>query len=125
VLTREKTLKFVQSLPRRERVPFNVRFRHAEPAAIDLIEKMLVFDPKKRITATEALAHPYLAPYHDPDDEPVTDSTFDWSFTEMELSVDQWKMMMYQQLLEFHSAAPEQPATPDDAEIVQVDFGQQ
>jgi p38 MAP kinase len=106
-------------------VPFTVRFKHAEPAAIDLLEKMLVFDPKKRITAAEALAHPYLSPYHDPDDEPVTDSTFDWSFTEMELTVEQWKMMMYQQLLDFHSSAPELPASPDDGEIVHVDFGQQ
>ena len=34
---------------------------------------MLVFDPKKRITAAEALAHEYLAPYHDPTDEPVAE----------------------------------------------------
>ncbi len=32
---------------------------------------MLVFDPRKRITAAEALAHEYVAPYHDPTDEPV------------------------------------------------------
>lgn len=30
---------------------------------------MLCFDPKQRITAAEALAHPLLAAYHDPDDE--------------------------------------------------------
>ena len=32
---------------------------------------MLVFDPKKRVRAEQALAHPYLAPYHDPTDEPA------------------------------------------------------
>ncbi len=37
---------------------------------------MLVFDPKKRITATEALAHECLALYHDPTDEPVADNKF-------------------------------------------------
>ena len=37
--------------------------------ALDLLEKMLCFDPKLRITAAEALAHPLLAAYHDPDDE--------------------------------------------------------
>lgn len=31
----------------------------------------MTFDPKKRITVAEALAHPFLAAYHDPDDEPV------------------------------------------------------
>jgi p38 MAP kinase len=56
---------------------------------------MLVFDPKKRITATEALAHEYLAPYHDPTDEPVAEEKFDWSFNDADLPVDTWKIMMY------------------------------
>lgn len=55
---------------------------------------MLVFDPKKRITATDALAHEYLAPYHDPTDEPVAEEKFDWSFNDADLPVDTWKIMM-------------------------------
>jgi p38 MAP kinase len=55
---------------------------------------MLVFDPKKRITATEALSHEYLAPYHDPTDEPVAEEKFDWSFNDADLPVDTWKIMM-------------------------------
>ena len=62
--------------------------------AIDLLERMLVFDPKKRITATEALAHEYLAPYHDPSDEPMAKEKFDWSFNDADLPVDTWKIMM-------------------------------
>jgi len=34
-----------------------------DPDARDLLEKMLMFDPKKRLTAAEALAHPYFAEY--------------------------------------------------------------
>jgi serine/threonine protein kinase len=64
-------------------------------AAVDLLERMLVFDPKKRIRADEALAHPYLAPYHDPTDEPVAQEKFDWSFNDADLPVDTWKIMMY------------------------------
>jgi serine/threonine protein kinase len=64
-------------------------------AAIDLLERMLVFDPKKRISAEAGLAHEYLAPYHDPTDEPAAEEKFDWSFNDADLPVDTWKIMMY------------------------------
>lgn len=63
--------------------------------AVDLLERMLVFNPKQRIQATDALAHEYLAPYHDPTDEPVAQEKFDWSFNDADLPVDTWKIMMY------------------------------
>src|SRR5271168_3749282 len=68
--------------------------------AIDLLEDMLVFDPRKRVKAAEALAHEYLSPYHDPTDEPVAEEKFDWSFNDADLPVDTWKIMMYEQLYE-------------------------
>ena len=63
--------------------------------AVDLLERMLVFDPKKRIRAGDGLAHEYLSPYHDPTDEPEAQEKFDWSFNDADLPVDTWKIMMY------------------------------
>lgn len=60
---------------------------------------MLVFDPRTRISATEALSHEYLAPYHDPSDEPSAAEVFDWSFNDADLPVDTWKVMMYSEIL--------------------------
>lgn len=37
--------------------------------ALDLLDKMLTFNPHKRIEVEEALAHPYLEQYYDPTDE--------------------------------------------------------
>lgn len=71
--------------------------------AISLLERMLVFDPRTRIKAPEALAHEYLAPYHDPSDEPEAAAKFDWSFNDVDLPVDTWKIMMYEQFNEFKS----------------------
>ncbi|RUS13784.1 mitogen-activated protein kinase HOG1 [Endogone sp. FLAS-F59071] len=115
----ENTLRFVQNLPKRQKIPFTERFSSADEQvilhhfcqnflnwdviAIDLLEKMLVFDPKRRITATEALAHSYLAPYHDPTDEPDAPEKFDWSFNDADLPVDTWKVMMYSEILDFHN----------------------
>ncbi|KAK8225162.1 Hog1-like MAP kinase protein [Phyllosticta paracitricarpa] len=99
----ENTLRFVQSLPKRERQPLANKFKNADPLAIDLLENMLVFDPKKRVRAGDALAHPYLAPYHDPSDEPVAEEKFDWSFNDADLPVDTWKIMMYSEILDYHN----------------------
>jgi serine/threonine protein kinase len=48
---------------------------------------MLAFDPNKRITVEEALAHPYLTELHCPEDEPTTEhvSAFDFDFEIYEL----------------------------------------
>jgi p38 MAP kinase len=94
-----QTLRFVQSLPKRQRVPFSEKLRCNDESALDLLEKMLVFDPRKRINASECLSHEYVAPYHDPTDEPVAAEKFDWSFNDADLPVDTWKVMMYAEIL--------------------------
>lgn len=116
----ENTLRFVRSLPHREPVSFATKFEGCEPEVVDLLEKMLVFDPRKRITAAESLEHPYLLQYHDPTDEPVADEPFDWSFTGADLPVDTWKMMMYSEILDFHNVGPmvEEPEQPQQTQEV-------
>jgi len=107
----ENTLRFVQSLPKRNRVPFSEKLRCNDESALDLLEKMLVFDPRKRINATECLAHEYVAPYHDPTDEPVAAEKFDWSFNDADLPVDTWKVMMYAEILDFHEVTTDPSAS--------------
>ncbi|KAE8349118.1 kinase-like domain-containing protein [Aspergillus coremiiformis] len=67
-----------------------------------LLEQLLLFDPDKRLTAENALLHPYLAPYHDPDDEPVAPEEFDWSFNDADLPSETWKLMIYSEVLDYH-----------------------
>ena len=43
----------------------------ASPEALDLMAKLLRFNPHKRYTAAEALEHPYLAAFHNIKDEPA------------------------------------------------------
>ena len=47
-------------------------------------------DADKRISAEQALAHPYLAVYADPTDEPSS-SQYDQTFEDLDLPVEQWK----------------------------------
>lgn len=53
-----------------------------DPLGIDLVRKLLSWDPKDRPSAEEALAHPFLAEIHDIDDEPSAEplSYFDFEY---------------------------------------------
>lgn len=42
------------------------------PHALDFLQKILTFNPMDRLTAEEALAHPYMSDYSFPLDEPVS-----------------------------------------------------
>jgi len=46
--------------------------------AIDLMEKMLEFDPRKRINVEDALKHPWLAQLHDEAAEPSAPGVCVW-----------------------------------------------
>lgn len=62
---------YIRSLPIKPRIPFNSLYPHANPSAIDFLGQMLCFDPAQRISCEDALKHPYLQVWHDPNDEPV------------------------------------------------------
>jgi mitogen-activated protein kinase 1/3 len=65
---------YIRRLPFKEQIPYREAFPKASDLALDMLEKLLVFNPIKRINVEEALKHSYLKLYHDPSDEPVADS---------------------------------------------------
>ena len=56
-------------MPKYPRKDFTSFFAGANPLAVDLLGKLLQIDPDRRLSAEEALAHPYFTNYSDPDDE--------------------------------------------------------
>lgn len=76
----ERAQAYIRSLPRMPKIHFSQLYPNASPLAIDLLEKLLNFDPAARITVEQALAHPYLHAYHEEDDEPAHEQTFDFAF---------------------------------------------
>lgn len=79
-INNEKAKRYIKSLPVTARCSFQKMFPKASPKAVDLIDKMLVLDPARRITVEEALAHPYLESLHDEADEPCTETPFTFDF---------------------------------------------
>ena len=74
-----RVLKYLRTWPKRQKANFAVLFPRCEPLGLDLLDKLLAFDPSSRITATQGLSHAYLATYH-VDDEPSCPKPFDFSF---------------------------------------------
>lgn len=60
---------YLLSLPHKVKQPWLRMYPSADPRALDLLDKMLTFNPNKRINIEDALAHPYLEQYYDPNDE--------------------------------------------------------
>ncbi|KAI9372576.1 mitogen-activated protein kinase mpkC [Aspergillus egyptiacus] len=103
-ITTNNTRRMVKSLQKQPPRPFEEIFPGAEPEVINLLEKLLAWDPDRRISAEEGLKHPYMAPYHDPTDEPSATEKFDWSFNDTEHTKETWKIMIYSEVLDFFQA---------------------
>lgn len=66
------------------KIPFQTLFRQANPDALDILDRMLAFDPSQRISVEEALEHRYLQIWHDASDEPVCPRKFGFEFEVVE-----------------------------------------
>lgn len=102
----EKNKEFMLGLPKRKGQDLNALFSNASANAVDLIRKMLIFDPDKRISVEEALAHPFLEKLHAETDEPVEKETmppFDFDFELYSLKTSEFKELIYEEIQLYHS----------------------
>ena len=79
MINNPQAVEYIKALPKRPAVSFAKLYPNANAAAVSLLEKMLVFDPRKRITAADALKHEYLTALHNVNDEPDA-APFDFAF---------------------------------------------
>ncbi|KAL3235185.1 hypothetical protein RNJ44_02973 [Nakaseomyces bracarensis] len=85
---------YIYQLGYLQKVPFSELYPNGNPDALDLLERMLAFDPQERITVEEALEHPYLSIWHDAADEPVCNEKFEFSFESVNEMEDLKRMVV-------------------------------
>ncbi|NXT30847.1 MK01 kinase, partial [Pelecanoides urinatrix] len=96
-----KARNYLLSLPHKNKVPWNRLFPNADPKALDLLDKMLTFNPHKRIEVEQALAHPYLEQYYDPSDEPVAEAPFKFDMELDDLPKEKLKELIFEETARF------------------------
>jgi len=79
-VTNPNAKKYLDSLNSEPTTPLLTKVKYPNPDFLDLLSKMLEVNPAARITAKEALAHPYLKSLHDPMDEPEFKGEADFKF---------------------------------------------
>ncbi|NXC92162.1 MK15 kinase, partial [Cercotrichas coryphoeus] len=101
-LQSEYKASVINHMSSRQRVAFEEIFPSSTPLpALDLLKKLLVFNPDKRLTAEEALQHPYVSRFHCPSREPSLD--FDVILPlgdDVQLSVAEYRNKLYEMILE-------------------------
>jgi len=70
--------------------------------ARDLLSKMLVIDQERRISVDEALMHPYINVWYDESEvNAPPPGAWDHTVDEREHTVDQWKELIYQEVIDY------------------------
>uniref|UniRef100_A0A8I4A506 mitogen-activated protein kinase n=1 Tax=Callithrix jacchus TaxID=9483 RepID=A0A8I4A506_CALJA len=96
-----KARNYLLSLPHKNKVPWNRLFPNADSKALDLLDKMLTFNPHKRIEVEQALAHPYLEQYYDPSDEPIAEAPFKFDMELDDLPKEKLKELIFEETARF------------------------
>lgn len=81
---------------------FERMYPDAEPKLLELLAQLLQFDPRKRPSAEEALAHPYLAAYRDAPDEGLPVPEIEMSFERENASKEELRNLIYEEVCHFH-----------------------
>ncbi|VDC00936.1 unnamed protein product [Peniophora sp. CBMAI 1063] len=98
----DKARAYVRTLPIRKKQSLSKLIPDADPEALDLLEKLLAFDPAARLTVEQAIAHPWLAAYHDVNDEPTCLQPFDrWREIEQLETLEDFRAALWEEIEDY------------------------
>ena len=108
----ENQISELMKMPKKPKKSLKALFPTADPSVIDLLQKLLTFNPEKRFTVEQALKHPYMAGLSCPEDEvppfltlfyffkqPVREhvTKWDFEFEDYKLNIQQIKGILPKQ----------------------------
>ncbi|KAL9403788.1 hypothetical protein Peur_000760 [Populus x canadensis] len=100
----DKARKYLTEMRKKQPVPFAQKFLNVDPVALRLLQRLLAFDPKDRLTAEEALADPYFKGLakveREPSCQPI--SKLEFEFERRRVTKEDVRELLYREILEYH-----------------------
>uniref|UniRef100_A0A6N2KRP9 mitogen-activated protein kinase n=1 Tax=Salix viminalis TaxID=40686 RepID=A0A6N2KRP9_SALVM len=90
VIRNEKARRYLSNMRKKQPVPFAQKFPNVDPLALRLLEGLLAFDPKNRLTADES----------EPSTQPI--SKLEFEFERRKITKDDVRELIYREILEYH-----------------------
>ncbi|XP_024228613.1 mitogen-activated protein kinase 12 isoform X1 [Oncorhynchus tshawytscha] len=97
---------YIRSLPKVPKKDLHFIFSKASSDAVCVLERMLLLDPERRVSASEALAMPFFSEFREPEEETEAQS-YDHSMDNTDLPLEQWKRHTFTEILSFRPASTE------------------
>uniref|UniRef100_A0A7S3JQJ3 Protein kinase domain-containing protein n=1 Tax=Aureoumbra lagunensis TaxID=44058 RepID=A0A7S3JQJ3_9STRA len=94
-----------------------------DPDALDLLYRMLVFNPSKRYSVETSLEHPFMRTLHVEADEPTADFKCSFDFEHHQLDRQALKDLVWTEMLFYNHHLSAATITPSDALIVNQTLG--
>eukprot|EP01063_Lacrimia_lanifica_P024734 TRINITY_DN32590_c0_g1_i1.p1 TRINITY_DN32590_c0_g1~~TRINITY_DN32590_c0_g1_i1.p1 ORF type:complete len:369 (+),score=135.23 TRINITY_DN32590_c0_g1_i1:48-1154(+) len=101
----EEARGFLRKMSKKKARPWPNVVPNATRDCLDMISNMVHFNPQKRLTACEALQHPFVAHLYEPSDNHVTlpdKNAFNWDFDDRDLTQQQLRDLLWREICLFH-----------------------
>jgi len=103
-VTDAKALEYLNSFPAKEKVDLKTMYPGAGEEAIDLLHRILIFNPYFRITVDECLAHPFFKKVRKAEKEVISTETISFEFEKEHLDKKKLRELFVEHIMHFKKA---------------------
>lgn len=111
----DSAFKFIEQQQKKEKIPWAKMYPNVSEDCLDLLDKMLTFNPAKRISVIDALSHPWLSKLATSEDcdptQGIGKEKFNFEFEDMELTKQNLQDCFWQEIYHYRPHLRKDPSS--------------